>query len=246
MNRVSVFLFILSAFSGATLMARTQEHQLEQERLSGYKDHVVESQIYDRERLRSYRAFLESVEKDIFEKNKALRDFKKMKKLEKQESDAVEDYQAFLDSKKKEDKEYEIAKKEYQKNKKIGQAIEAKRDFTEAEELGIFVERPRYDYKKRALYGAKPTYKTAAKSSNSGGSSGSGSGNYTPPDFAADSGYIPPPPPPPPDMPNDTFYDEIPPPPPPPMPGADFGDGGMGDGYIPPPPPPPPMFDGEF
>ncbi len=233
---------MLSLVLALPALARIQEHEMEQERLSGYKEYVEESQIYERERLRSYRAYLESVEKDIFEKNKALRDFKKTKKIEQQESDEADNYKEYLEAQKKEQKTIDIALQEYRKNQRRSKTIESKRDFTEEEELGIFVERPRYDYKKRAMYGAKPKYKSAAKS-GSGGSSGS-----SVPDFATDSGYIPPPPPPmPAELPNEPFYDEIPPPPPPPLPfPGDYGDGGMGDGYIPPPPPPPPMFDGEF
>ncbi|OYZ20708.1 MAG: hypothetical protein B7Y39_10495 [Bdellovibrio sp. 28-41-41] len=225
--------------------ARIQEHEMEQERLSGYKEYVDENQIFDRERLRSYRAYLESVEKDLFEKSKSLRDFRKTKKIEKQESDEIDNYKEYLSEQLKQDKADNVAMQEYRKNQRKSKAIQDKRDFTEEEELGIFVERPRYDYKKRAMYGAKPKYKIATKPGSGAGGDGASSPS---PDFATDSGYIPPPPPQlPAEMPNEPFYDEIPPPPPPPFP-ADFGNGGgdMGDGYIPPPPPPPPMFDGEF
>lgn len=236
MSLIASFLISLAFISPC--LARVQEQRMEQERLSGYKEYVEESQIYERERLRSYRAYLESVEKDLFEKNKALRDFRKTKKIEKQESDEADNYRVHIDEQKKGEKAAEIARQEYRKNERRNKIIESKRDFTEEEELGIFVERPRYDYKKRAMYGAKPQYKTTVKT-----------GSVTPPpDFATDSGYIPPPPPPPmpAELPNEPFYDEIPPPPPPPFPG-EFGNGDSGgDGYIPPPPPPPPMFDGEF
>lgn len=229
---------LLSLFIITPALARVQEHEVEQARLSGYKEYIEENQAYERERLRSYRAYLESVEKDMFEKNKALHDFKRNKKIEQQESDEPDNYKDYLAEQKKDEKNADIALQEYKKNQRRSKLMEARRDFTEEEELGIFVERPRYDYKKRAMYGAKPKYKTAEKSISEGG----GSAFPAVPDFATDSGYIPPPPPPP--M-NEPFYDEIPPPPPMPFP-ADYGDGDMGDGYIPPPPPPPPMFDGEF
>lgn len=235
---------LLSLMLVLPVSARIQEHEMEQERLSGYKEYVEESQVFDRERLRSYRAYLESVEKDLFEKNKALRDFRKSQKLEKQENDEVDNYKEYLAEQLKLDKADRVAMEEYRKNQRKSKIIQNKRDFTEEEELGIFVERPRYDYKKRAIYGAKPKYKIATKP----GAGSSGSSGASAPDFATDSGYIPPPPPPlPAEMSNEPFYDEIPPPPPPPFP-ADFNNGGgeMGDGYIPPPPPPPPMFDGEF
>lgn len=235
--------FMFSLVFALSARARVQEHEMEHERLSGYKEYVEESQVYERERLRSYRAYLESVEKDLFEKNKALRDFKKNQKIEKQESDEADNYSEYLEAQAKDQKTADIALEEFKRNQRRSRAIEAKRDFTEEEELGIFVERPRYDYKKRAMFGAKPKYKSAAKSGSGGGSGASA------PDFATDSGYIPPPPPPmPAELPNEPFYDEIPPPPPPPLPfPGDYGNGEMGgDGYIPPPPPPPPMFDGEF
>lgn len=245
-KQVSPIGILIIVFLGVTytaVQAKVKEHEVEQERLSGYKDHVLESQIYDRERLRAYHAYLESVEKDLFEKQKALREFKLALKKQGKSDDESINFKVFLEEKNAEMKEYWEAELEYKKNKKKSSIIENRRDFTEEEELGIYAERPRYDYKKRALYGAKPKYKIATK----GGSSNNGA-NSSPdfaPDFATDSGFIPPPPPLPTDMPNEPFYDEIPPPPPP-IP-SDFGNGGdFGDGYIPPPPPPPPMFDGEF
>ncbi len=242
---VSLFLAIASTFSFNMVHARIEEQEMEQERLSGYKDQISESQIYDRERLRAYKAYLEELEKDVFEKRKALRDFKRDQDLQGKKDDEADRFEEFNREKIDEQKDYEEKRAEYVKNKKKNHAIEAQRDFTEEEELDIFLDRPRYNYKKRAMYGAKPKYKVAK--------SGKGSSGASPPDFGADSGYIPPPPPPPVDMPNEPFYDEIPPPPPPPapMPNSDFGggvqgNGEFGDGYIPPPPPPPPMFDGEF
>lgn len=238
-----LILILVSSCFSFTSHARVEEHEMEQERLSGYREQVVETQIFDRERLRSYRAYLESLEKELFDKNKALREFKVAQKKQEKKEDESNSFEIFVKEKNEELREAETARLEYKRNRKKSQAIESQRDFSEEEELGIYVERPRYDYKKRALYGAKPKYKIAV--SKSGGAAAP----YSPPDFGTDSGYIPPPPPPPiPEMPNDQFFDEIPPPPPPPpiMPG-DFNNGGeFGDGYIPPPPPPPPMFDGEF
>lgn len=243
-RETSVLALALAISAPTIVTARIEEHEMDKERLSGYKDHIVENQIYDRERLRSYRAYLETVEKELFDRDKSLKDFKKQKKDNVAKHSEVKGYQEYLKERRQEDRNYAEALKEYKKNEKKSRAVEARRDFSEEEELGIFVERPRYDYKKRAMYGAKPKYKIAT-SKGGATSSGGGSNTYNPPpDIGVDSGYIPPPPPPPPDMPfNEPFFDEIPPPPPPP-PMGDFGNE-FGDGYIP-PPPPPPMFDGEF
>jgi len=82
---IRVIIAIVCAFTAAHVEARIEEHEMEQERLSGYKEHIVENQIYDRERLRSYRAYLETVEKDLFDKHKSLREFRKEKKEDKKE-----------------------------------------------------------------------------------------------------------------------------------------------------------------
>ena len=176
----------------------------------------------------------EKAEPDI----QSLKEFKEELKKQKKSDSESDSFHVFLKEKKEESKDYDDSKREFIKAQKRSHAIESKRDFTEEEELNVFLNRPRYEYRKRALFGAKPNYKVATKSTSSSPTS-------TQPEFGTDSGYIPPPPPPPmpSDMPNEPFYDEIPPPPPPPLP-SDFGND-FGDGYIP-PPPPPPMFDGEF
>ena len=244
---VRYFVTFVCILAGGISHARIEEYELEQERLSGYKGQVIETQVFDRERLRSYRAYLESLEKELFDKKRALRDFKREQTKQDKKDEESHSFEIFEKEKRDELREQEEARVEYKKNKRKSQAIEATRDFTEEEELGIYVERPRYDYKKRALYGAKPKFKIAVSKGGGGSAGASGSS-----DFGTDSGYIPPPPPPAippglPDIPNEPFYDEIPPPPPPPPMPNEFGNGGeFGDGYIPPPPPPPPMFDGEF
>lgn len=206
---------------------RSQESEVE--RLSGFKTFKKENAIYDGEREKGYAVYLEQLEKEAYDRKKALEDYRKSRKQEK----SLEETSYYLEYRKevlKDQKEYEESLSQYLKEKKKWTSSRFKRPFSEEYELDILSDRPRYDYKKRALYGAKPKFKQAPSSSNSGGS-------YVPPppDFGGDGGFIPPPPPP--------FepFDEIPPPPMP-LDGGDFNN----DGFIPPPPPPPPMFDGEF
>lgn len=211
--------------------ARGQESEVE--RLDGFKSFKKENSIYDREREKGYAAYLEALEKQAFENKKSLEDYRKNKKLEKP-LEETKYYSEYKKDQLEDQKEYEEAQKNYLAEKKKWSSAKFKRPFTEEFELDILSDRPRYEYKKRAMYGAKPKYKPAP-------GTGSSAGGYVPPppDFGGDGGFIPPPPPPPAFEP----MDEIPPPPPMPMDGmGDFNN----DGFIPPPPPPPPMFDGEF
>jgi hypothetical protein len=227
--RRALFVGILLSFG----LVNAQESEVE--RLSGFKKFKKDSQIYDQERQKAYSAYLESLEKDAFDQKKALEEYRKVKKTEKPLED-TKYYQQYLDAKVAEQKDADDGLAEFMKEKKKWNAKKYDRPFTEEYELGLLTERPRYDYKKRALYGAKPKYKVATPST---GAAASSPGAYSPPfDYGGDNGYIPPPPPP-----MEPFLDEIPPPPPMPMDGmGDFNN----DGFIPPPPPPPPMFDGEF
>ena len=119
------------------VQAKIQEHELEQERLSGYKDHVVESQIYDRERMRSYRAYLESVEKDLFEKKHALKDFKKSQNKVRDDKDEQAAFAEFMKAKKQGEKEMDRAAAGYRKNQQRSKNVASRRDFTEEEELDV-------------------------------------------------------------------------------------------------------------
>jgi hypothetical protein len=107
--------------------------------------------------------------------------------------------------------------------------------------LGLDTERPRYDYRKRAMFGAKQKLGSSASSGPSGsGSTPSfgGRGSLPPPPTfddisGADNGYVP--------APNMDDFGDIPPPPPPPPPmydggTPDFGGGTGGGDFIPPPP----------
>lgn len=223
----------LMGIVGVSSLSWSQESEFE--RLDGFKTQKKENAILDREREKGYAAYLESLEKEAFEKKQALEDYKKAKKLVKPSEDTAY-YKQYLMEQSKREKEYDENLKEYLREKKKWSFKNFKRPFSEEFELDIFLHRPRYDYKKRAMYGAKPKYKISPGASSSGG------GSYVPPDLGRDSGFIPPPPPP--MEPMEPFIDDMPPPPPP-MPMDGMGDFNN-DGFIPPPPPPPPMFDGEF
>lgn len=246
---VQVYLKIISLFkkalqvscavllSSLLIVVNGYGQESEVERLGGFKTFKKESSVYDREREKGYAAYLENLEKEAFEKKKALQEHRKSKKEER----PLEETKYYTEYKKdvlEDQQDYEDSLKAYMAEKKKWSSAKFKRPFSEEFELDILSDRPRYEYKKRAMYGAKPKYKPAPSANT-----GSSSGGYVPPppDFGGDGGFIPPPPPPPPPF---EPMDEIPPPPPMPMDG--LGDFNNNDGFIPPPPPPPPMFDGEF
>lgn len=147
---------------------------------------------------------------------------------------------------KKRSREFEI----YEEARRIYSKTIPKKELSnlsEMQEFDLFEKGERFDYRKRALYGGKPSYSkntSSPGSFDSGGSSSSGGGGYvprpsdynsnpyTPPPSGGDADYqsgddfLPPPPPP------EGFENDIPPPPP-------FIPEDSNDGFIPPPPPPP-------
>lgn len=224
----------------------------EKERLSGFAEHQSRNAQFDKARLQGERAYFEEEEQWENQKNRELSEYKKNKKQVAMSEDGPE---AKADEAEK--KRYELAQAEAKKQYILEKGPDEQIDRqalhlpSEARELGIEGEGPRYDYRKRALYGARPRYGKASPSygSSSGSSSPSFSGsssNFPPPptfDDFGEGGYVPAP-----NMPDD--FGDVPPPPPPPPPafGDDFGGFGGGTSDFPPPPPPPPSFEdsGDF
>ncbi|MCB0368357.1 MAG: hypothetical protein KDD45_02690 [Bdellovibrionales bacterium] len=222
--------------------SQLQAAESEMKRLDGFRQFKKDSQAYDYEREKAYSAYLENLEKEAFDREKAIEDYRKNKKKTK----PLEDTPAYLDDlqvKLAWQKKYEEDLQSYKAQREAFFYKKQHRPFSEEYELDILSNRPRYEYQKRALYGAKPKYKKVPMNEY-GGAPASGM-PYLPSDAGNDSSDIPPPPPLPPDI-SQPFLDEIPPPPPMPMDGGYDYNGDGNDGDFIPPPPPPPMFDGEF
>lgn len=240
----------LTLFIAATLLSSLASAQsAEESRLRGFAQHQKEQSRFEKAREQGERAYLEEVEQWENEKERQLDSYKRGRKKIEMPDDGPE-ARADAAAKKKLEQDYEESRRDYmaKRVKRTELPREALNLPSEKVELGLIEERPRYDYRKRATFGAKPKYGKSA-SGSSGGSSGSFGGSSSPSfppspvfdDFGGDGGYVPAP-----NLPED-FGDVPPPPPPPPPPfGDDFGGGfggDMGDGDFPPPPPPP--FEGE-
>lgn len=230
-------LFLLFNFSTFS-WAQTSEKG----RLSGFNDHKKEQGQFDTARSKAERAHLEEEEQWENQKQRNLLEYKKGKKQVGVTEDGPE-AKADAKVKKKYVEDYEKNRQEYVQEKSKQQELSRKALNlpSENQELGLDEIRPRYDYRKRVLYGARPKYgKMPGSSGSSPGSSsfsGSPSPSFPPPPPFEDygDGYVPAP-----NMPDD--FGDIPPPPPPPGFGDEFG----GSDSFPPPPPPPPPFEGDF
>ncbi|MGZ3772250.1 MAG: hypothetical protein ACXVCY_00150 [Pseudobdellovibrionaceae bacterium] len=239
-----IFFLAVSIFS-SSVWSQTSEKA----RLSGFNEHNKEQEQFDTARAKGERAHLEEEEQWENQKNRTLHEYKKTKKKAEISDDGPE-AKADDAEKKKFAEAYSKNKQDYLKEKSKQEKV-VREDAhlpSEAQELGLEVTRPRYNYRKRPLYGARQKYgKMPGASSN--GSSGSSSGGspysgnsgstFPPPptfDDFGDGGYIPAP-----NMPDD--FGDVPPPPPPSSFGNDFGGS---DSFPPPPPPPPPPFGGDF
>lgn len=235
----------------------------EKERLSGFAEHQNSEKQFDVARQQGERAYFEKEEQWEVQRERALLDYQRHKTKNEMTEDGPE-AKADIAEKKNYEQEYEKSRIAYEAKK--SQMTQVRRGAgmpTEAQEYGLDVERPRYDYKKRASFGAPLKFGSARPSSGSTRpSSPSYGGGYVPPPtydpgptFGGDSGFPPPPtfddfggegdggyvP-----APNMEDYGDVPPPPPPPPFGDDFGGGGFNPDFPPPPPPPPPFGMDEY
>lgn len=195
-------------------------------RREGFRQQRQEQLDYDFERENGLDAYLEEQEQWERKRLLAIEEHKNAK----QEISEIRGHEAFNDYLRQRTDEFENYQEtlvHYMAQKRL-QAKQAPSDLSEMEEYGLYNQLPRYDYKKRALYGGHPNYKGGASGSKGpfndfgGGSTSSpnmGSGGFSPSPSQPD---------------NNDFFE--PPPPPPPMPAFDEND-------FPPPPPPPAAFD---
>ena len=238
-------------------------------RKDGFKDHRQFNEQFDRIRQRSEGAHIENELKWEELRSEALLDYKSQKSRRKKsilannESDNDESFREHLRAQEKDQRRYDETRRRY-----VAARQKLRQDshpLTPEKELGLEVQRPRYDHKKRALYGAPQKLGRSQNWTTSGGvNSGDSFTPPPPPTFSTDFGAPPPPPP----LPSEGFGTEMDPMPPfqenfapppfdpsgnqgfpPPAPG--FPDG---DDFQPPvappnndafgefPPPPPPDF----
>lgn len=251
-----LILFAISFVSLLSLQARAQEQDTEQERLTGFAKHQKDNIQYGKAREQGERAYLEEEEQWENKKERELQEYKKQAKKQVIKDEGPE-FKEDAAQKKKLEAEYEKNKEIYAKNRAKRKEFDRNAAHlpTEAQELGLDQDRPRYDYRKRASFGATPKYGKNASSSSgrsSGGSSGSfGGGGGSAPSFPPppsfddfnDGGYMPAP-----TLDNNEYMGDIPPPPPPPPPFGGDGGGFSGEGGDFPPPPPPTFGDdgGDF
>lgn len=215
-------------------------------RLLGFAEHQKNGKQFDKARVQGERGYLEGAEQWEEQRHRELEGYKKSKKAKLMNDDGPEAHADEV-AKKALNAEYEQTRLAWiaKKNQEDRMSRADKNLPTEAQELGLDMERPRYEYRKRAAFGAKPKFGSAVSAGSSGSSGHSGGTSFPPPptfdDFSGGgSGYVP--------APNMDDFGDVPPPPPPPPPGFgdDFG-GGYGNDFTPPPPPPPPFGDdGDF
>ncbi|MFM6929216.1 MAG: hypothetical protein ACKOX6_12180 [Bdellovibrio sp.] len=213
----------------------------EESRLLGFAQHQNNNKQFDKAREQGERAYLEEIEQWELERNRDLQEYRKTKKIQAIAEDGPE-ARADEVERKKYKENYDKVRREYIAEKAKDQALERKAKGlpTEAQELGLDQERPRYDYKKRAYFGGKPGRNSLTPSSGGGrgsGNYGGGNNNATPfpppPTFDDfDNGYVPAP-----NISPEDFGD-VPPPPPPPAPIPGAFDPAFGADGIPVPPAP--------
>ncbi|MNK07831.1 hypothetical protein D3C87_257510 [compost metagenome] len=223
---------LLALLSFIPLSSGAAEVSAEVTRLRGFAQHQKADRQFDKARQSGERAFFEEEEQWENARRKAMTGFKK-EQIKNEMSDYGPQARADEAEKKREALVHEKNREAYAKQVQDFDRSKYPDLVSEMTELGLDQERPRYDYRKRKLYGDPSKFKSG--SSSSGPSNGGGSSFPPPPttfdDFGGgpDGGYVP--------APNMDDFGDVPPPPPPPP----FGDDQYNE-YIPPPPPP---FEGE-
>lgn len=221
-------------------LAFAQIEHPELERVRGFNDYKKQRRLNDREREKGLALHLEKVEMEQREYRESLQEHRRMKRTEKP-LEATPFYKENVRDRERDKQKRLQEQEEFIADKKVEKRLLNQAQINKLEELGLPEDRPRFDVKKRTLYGAASPFDKAPPSSGGGGSN-----SFAP----SDGGFPTPPPapfdefPPPPTFPGDDNFDL--PPPPPPMP----YDEGMGMNNPPfdefPPPPPPPGDDFQF
>jgi hypothetical protein len=246
-----LFCMVLVAGILHPLCTQAQAEHPEVRRTRGYPEYKRQKELLQKDREKGLELHLERLEIEKREYNQALEEYRKQKRKEKP-LEATAAYQESIRDRYEDQRRYQEDLEDFRADKKIEKKQLEQAHLDKLEELGLPEDRPRFDIKKRTLYGAKSPFGKPLPSSGSGGSS-SGASNYNPPSAPADDNtnlYTPPPSnafdefPPSPSFPGEDNFDL--PPPPPPMP---FDDGSQGmnapfDDF--PPPPPPPVDDFNF
>ena len=227
---------ILCIFSASSVWGAKGVIEAETERLQGFVPHREKNQQLDRERENGEQAYLEEQEIWDLQQKRALAEYKKNKKVSPPLDETSAEYKQDKKAKEQEALLLEKARIKYAQEQVDFDRSKLKGVVSEEEELDLFVDRPRYDYRKRATFGGKTALGLKSGSAG-GGFGGSSSGprfggsdspgaDFPPPpvfdDFVEpppvappeDGGFVPPPFDP---------TDDIPPPPPPPLP-DDVGD----------------------
>ncbi|MEN0058700.1 MAG: hypothetical protein AAGB31_07685 [Bdellovibrio sp.] len=235
MRPLNTLFFLTTALIWSPL--GTSAQSLERERLSGFAEHQKDLKQFDRAREKGERAYWEAEEQKELQKIRELEEYKKNKKPVVQDDENSPEALADAREKRAQDDKREKERLAYIEKKEPILNRQSVNLPSEEQELGLDELRPRYDYRKRAMFGAQPKY---GKSFGSGGSSGSGSGSSSgsfggsgggsmgggssfpaPPTFddfgGAPDGFVP--------SPMDDFGDIPPPPPPPPLDMDDAGGG---------------------
>lgn len=213
-------------------------------RLKSFRTEKKNNEIFDEEREKGLAEFLEDQEKWDLLRDRGLQDYRRQKRSMSSPAEGGQEYLEYLEEKESQEARYERSREIHVRTReKVEETIDSTIPLLEAEELGVFSSRPRYDLRKRSRN----------KWANSSGKSSGGfsGGNAVAPSFNQPD--IPPPA-------NDFVpAPEFPPAPPPfeagdgmdytPAPTFDPNTGMPLDGSNPqqeisiPPPPPPTEFD---
>jgi hypothetical protein len=212
------------------------------ERLRSFKTEVNNNKVFDEEREKGLAEFLEDQEKWDLVRERGLQEYRKLKNNNSTSKESGPDYIEYLEEKESQDARYEHSRQIHVRTRElVKKNVDPDLAQIESDELGLNVERPRYDLRKRS----RNKWAIGGKSGTGFSSGGTGSPSFdSQPSNPGNNEFVPAP--------------EFPPAPPAfdagddftPTPAFDPNTGMPMDSATPPPeiniPPPPPPTDFDF
>ena len=146
-------LSLILATSLSSSLASAQS--AEETRLRGFAKHQKEQTQFEKARVQGERAYLETEDQWESQKSRQLQEYKSSKKQVSMDDDGPE-AKADAAAKKAFTDNYEESRRNYLQKKTNNEISDRKQAGlpTESQELGLDQDLPRYDYRKRAMFGA--------------------------------------------------------------------------------------------
>ncbi|MCC2677699.1 MAG: hypothetical protein K0R29_275 [Pseudobdellovibrio sp.] len=144
------------------------------QRLKSFRTEITNNKVFDEEREKGLAEFLEDQEKWDLLRDRGLQEYRRQKRSVGSPQEGGPEYLEYLEEKESQEARYERSRQIHVRTReKVLSSQDSTVSLLEAEELGLYTARPRYDLRKRS----RNKWANASGSGRSGGYSGGSSGS---------------------------------------------------------------------